>query len=111
MCESASPSPCGRLPAYLLFSASILTPAARSLPSPFLTALLFAQEYGILSASVEDRPFVPVSSVVLPSEDGGPVPKDLKAVFRKWDEKLEVLGEKGGCRVLPPSAALEAMRG
>lgn len=91
-------------------STSILNPSARSLPSPFLTSLQFAQEYGILAASLEDRPFVPVGSVVLPREDGNPVPRDLKAVFRKWDERLDVLGERGGCRVVPLSAALEAMR-
>ncbi|KAA6412312.1 MAG: hypothetical protein FRX48_04464 [Lasallia pustulata] len=89
----------------------ILTPSARSLAAPFLTALLFAQEYGILAASLEDRPFVPVASVVLPSGDGAAVPRDLKAVFRKWDERMDVLGERGGCRVLPLSVALEAMRG
>lgn len=45
--------------------------------------MLFAQEYGILAASLEDRPFVPVSTVVLEG-----VPRDMKAVFRRWDDRL-----------------------
>ncbi len=45
----------------------------------FCAALVFAQEYGILTAGMEDRPFVPVSTVVLEG-----VPRDLKGVFRKW---------------------------
>lgn len=45
----------------------------------FCTALVFAQEYGILAAGMEDRPFVPVSTVVLEG-----VPRDLRGVFRKW---------------------------
>ncbi|KAK3942370.1 hypothetical protein QBC46DRAFT_352351 [Diplogelasinospora grovesii] len=48
----------------------------------FRNALDFAQEYGILAAGMEDRPFVPVSTVVLEG-----VPKDLKAVFRKWRDE------------------------
>ncbi|TAQ87595.1 hypothetical protein B7494_g4111, partial [Chlorociboria aeruginascens] len=49
----------------------------------FHNALLFAQEYGILAAGSEDRPFVPVSTVVLEG-----APKDLKSVFRKWRDGL-----------------------
>ncbi|KAH9898920.1 hypothetical protein F4778DRAFT_741573 [Xylariomycetidae sp. FL2044] len=45
----------------------------------FHNALDFAQEYAILSAGMEDRPFVPVSTVVLEG-----IPRDLKSVFRKW---------------------------
>lgn len=48
----------------------------------FRNALDFAQEYAILAAGIEDRPFVPVSSVVLEG-----APRDLKRVFRKWDDK------------------------
>ncbi|EWC47120.1 hypothetical protein DRE_03489 [Drechslerella stenobrocha 248] len=47
----------------------------------FYRALLFTQEYGIMAASSEDRPFVPSSSVVL-----GGAPKELKAVFRRWED-------------------------
>ena len=45
----------------------------------FRNALDFAQEYAILAAGMEDRPFVPVSTVVLEG-----IPRDLKSVFRKW---------------------------
>ena len=47
----------------------------------FCNALDFAQEYAILASGMEDRPFVPVSSVVLEG-----IPRDLKRVFRKWDD-------------------------
>lgn len=86
--------------------------------SAFYTALVFAQEYGILAASIEDRPFVPYSTVVLEG-----VPKDMKKVFRKWnDAKSPTVTVKkkpapnGGLqrgrslRIVPLSAALEATR-
>ncbi|KAK6497526.1 hypothetical protein TWF481_011932 [Arthrobotrys musiformis] len=47
----------------------------------FQHALLFTQEYSIMAASNEDRPFVPPSNVVL-----GGAPKELKAVFRRWED-------------------------
>ncbi|KAG8416445.1 hypothetical protein J3458_007031 [Metarhizium acridum] len=47
----------------------------------FRNALDFAQEYAILASGMEDRPFVPVSTVVLEG-----IPRDLKRVFRKWDD-------------------------
>ena len=56
---------------------SIVGALSRSQSVAFGTALLFAQEYGILAASAEDRPFVPVTTVVLEG-----VPRDMKAVFR-----------------------------
>ncbi|KAF2965789.1 hypothetical protein GQX73_g7820 [Xylaria multiplex] len=49
----------------------------------FHNALDFAQEYAILAASMEDRPFVPVSTVVLEG-----IPRDMKSVFRKWQDAL-----------------------
>jgi hypothetical protein len=42
---------------------------------------LFAQEYGILAVSEEDRPFMPVTTIVLEG-----VPRDMKAVFRHWSD-------------------------
>lgn len=54
---------------------------AQSQYSSFRNALDFAQEYAILSAGMEDRPFVPVSTIVLEG-----IPRDLKRVFRKWGE-------------------------
>ncbi|KAK8157707.1 hypothetical protein IWX90DRAFT_376994 [Phyllosticta citrichinensis] len=50
----------------------------------FSTALMFAHEYGILAASLDDRPFVPVSTVVLEG-----VPRDMKAVFRSWEDSQQ----------------------
>ncbi|CAK7215590.1 hypothetical protein SBRCBS47491_002532 [Sporothrix bragantina] len=47
----------------------------------FRNALDFAQEYAILAAGMEDRPFVPISTVVLEG-----IPRDLKSVFRKWSD-------------------------
>ncbi|KAL9103825.1 MAG: hypothetical protein Q9163_001180 [Psora crenata] len=73
----------------------------------FRAALLFAQEYGILAASVEDRPFVPHSSVVLLTKDGKSsqeVPEELRWAFRKWDDS-----RVDGCKVLGLSEALEGM--
>ncbi|KAK3340591.1 hypothetical protein B0H65DRAFT_472918 [Neurospora tetraspora] len=49
----------------------------------FHNALDFAQEYSILAAGMEDRPFVPISTVVLEG-----IPRDLKSVFRKWSDSL-----------------------
>ncbi|TPX13798.1 uncharacterized protein E0L32_005742 [Thyridium curvatum] len=54
---------------------------AQSQYASFHNALDFAQEYAILAAGAEDRPFVPVSTVVLEG-----VPRDLKSVFRKWTD-------------------------
>ena len=77
----------------------------------FRAALVFAQEYGILAASAEDRPFVPVSTVVVCSRTRSPngpevgdIPDGMRRAFRKW----EAGGGLGGCRVLPLAAALEA---
>lgn len=52
---------------------------AQSQYASFHNALDFAQEYAILAAGMEDRPFVPISTVVLEG-----IPRDLKSVFRKW---------------------------
>jgi hypothetical protein len=75
---------------------------------------MFAQEYGILAAGMEDRPFVPVSTVVIEG-----VPRDMKSVFRKWRDSLTPtvmqppstgLQRGRSLRVLPLTAALEATR-
>jgi len=87
---------------------------AQSQYSAFHNALLFAQEYGILAAGMEDRPFVPVSTVVIEG-----IPKDMKSVFRKWRDELAPtimqppstsLQRGRSLRVVPLTAALEAMR-
>lgn len=59
----------------------IVGSGAQTQYSSFRNALDFAQEYAILSASVEDRPFVPVSTIVMEG-----IPRDMKRVFRKWSE-------------------------
>ncbi|KAL9571032.1 hypothetical protein ACKAV7_004824 [Fusarium commune] len=51
----------------------------------FRNALDFAQEYAILAAGMEDRPFVPISTVVLEG-----IPRDLKRVFRFWRDDLSL---------------------
>ncbi|KAF1364574.1 hypothetical protein EJ07DRAFT_98931 [Lizonia empirigonia] len=56
---------------------------ARTQAPAFSTALMFAQEYGILAVSEEDRPFMPVTTIVLEG-----VPRDMKAVFRHWNDAL-----------------------
>lgn len=63
-------------------------------PSTALRAsLLFAEEYAILSASTEDRPFVPSCTVVfmpaLPDDDNArAVPEGMRWCFRKWDDRI-----------------------
>lgn len=81
----------------------------------FHNALLFAQEYGILAAGMEDRPLVPITTVVLEG-----APKDMKSVFRKWVDGLSItlhqpppsggLQRGRSLRVVPLNAALEATR-
>lgn len=66
-----------------LISCSIVGALARSQAPAFSTALMFAQEYGILAVSEEDRPFMPVTTIVLEG-----VPRDMKAVFRHWNDAL-----------------------
>jgi hypothetical protein len=87
---------------------------AKSQYSAFQNALTFAQEYGILAAGMEDRPFIPVSTVVIEG-----VPRDLKSVFRKWKDSLSPttttkpdagLQRGRSLRVVPLNAAIEATR-
>lgn len=78
----------------------------------FHNALDFAQEYGILAAGMEDRPFVPFSTVVLEG-----IPKDMKSVFRKWrdTENPTITNPNTGLkrgrslRVVPLNQALQAL--
>ena len=72
-----------------------LTPSeSNSHPSILLRAsLLFAEEYAILSASGEDRPFVPSCQVVfspaLSDDDNArTVPEGMRWCFRKWDDRI-----------------------
>jgi hypothetical protein len=67
----------------ILIKTSIIGPLSRTQAPAFATALLFAQEYAMLAVSEEDRPFMPVTTVVLEG-----VPRDMKALFRHWDDSL-----------------------
>jgi len=87
---------------------------AQSQYPAFHNALMFAQEYGILAAGMEDRPYVPVTTVVMEG-----IPKDMKSVFRKWSDKLAPtltqpvstgLRRARSLRLVPLNAALEATR-
>lgn len=93
----------------------IIGSRAQSQYASFRNALDFAQEYAILAAGMEDRPFVPVSTVVLEG-----APRDLKRVFRKWtDDRCPTIlniapagaGLKRGrsLRVVPLNQALLAL--
>jgi hypothetical protein len=74
--------------------------------SAFHNALMFTQEYGILAAGMEDRPYVPVTTVVLEG-----IPKDMKSVFRKWrTQPVSGLQRGRSLRVMPLAAALEATK-
>ncbi|KAI1828183.1 hypothetical protein F4861DRAFT_489047 [Xylaria intraflava] len=85
---------------------------AQSQYTSFHNALDFAQEYAILAAGIEDRPFVPVSTVVLEG-----VPRDMKSVFRKWQDALSPtitnanVGLRRGrsLKIVPLSQALQAL--
>jgi hypothetical protein len=98
----------------LIHPDSIVGPLSHAQSHAFATALLFAQEYGILAASAEDRPFVPVTTVVLEG-----VPKDMKAVFRHWDDARipaaglmkGKLGRGKSLRIVGLERALEGTRG
>ncbi|KAI5302880.1 hypothetical protein KEM56_000251, partial [Ascosphaera pollenicola] len=70
----------------------------------FATALVFAQEYGIMAVSMEDRPFLPHTSVVLYG-----LPDDAKKVFRKWSDQRALTGRKVP-DIINLRAAIEAIR-
>lgn len=73
--------------------------------------MVFAQEYGILAASAEDRPFVPAASVIICirnssviGKEADVIPEGMRRAFRKWDDSII-----GGCKVLPLTVALKAI--
>ncbi|KAH7080886.1 hypothetical protein FB567DRAFT_449265 [Paraphoma chrysanthemicola] len=91
----------------------IIGALSRTQANAFSTALLFAQEYGILAVSEEDRPFMPVTTVVMEG-----VPRDMKAVFRHWDDTIipaaglmrGKLGRGKSLRIVGLDKAIEATR-
>ncbi|USP80174.1 hypothetical protein yc1106_07448 [Curvularia clavata] len=86
---------------------------SRTQAPAFSTALMFAQAYGMLAVSEEDRPFMPVTTVVLEG-----VPRDMKVLFRHWDDKLipaaglmtGKLGRGKSLRIVGLEKAIEATR-
>ena len=52
--------------------------------------LLFASDFAILAASIEDRPSVPKCSVLFSG-----IPRDVKMMFRHWDEGWGLWGTAG----------------
>ncbi|KAF2641877.1 hypothetical protein P280DRAFT_286912 [Massarina eburnea CBS 473.64] len=79
----------------------------------FATALMFAQEYTMLAVSEEDRPFMPISTIVLEG-----TPRDMKQVFRFWDDAMipaaglirGKLGRGKSLRIVGLEKAIEATR-
>ena len=92
---------------------SIVGALSRSQSVAFSTALEFAQEYCILAVSEDNRPFMPVTTIVLEG-----VPKDMKAVFRFWDDSLipaaglmnGKLGRGKSLRIVGLEKAIQATR-
>ncbi|KAF9884672.1 hypothetical protein FE257_001365 [Aspergillus nanangensis] len=70
-------------------------------PAEFASAVVFAHEYGILAASLQDRPFIPKSLVSL-----GGVPDCCRSAFRKWGPRTSRLPPQ----VFPLAAAIDAIR-
>ncbi|KNG44442.1 gelsolin repeat-containing protein [Stemphylium lycopersici] len=91
----------------------IIGPLSRTQAPAFSTALMFAQAYGMLAVSEEDRPFMPVTTVILEG-----VPRDMKVLFRHWDDKLipaaglmsGKLGRGKSLRIVGLEKAIEATR-
>ncbi|KAF2466449.1 uncharacterized protein BDR25DRAFT_269029 [Lindgomyces ingoldianus] len=91
----------------------IVGPLSRTQSAAFSTALMFAQAYSMTAAAEEDRPFIPVTTVVLEG-----VPRDMKAVFRFWDDALipaaglmrGKLGRGKSLRIVGLEKAIEATR-
>ncbi|RAQ65213.1 gelsolin repeat protein [Aspergillus flavus] len=74
---------------------------ASNRPADFVSAVVFAHEYGILAASLQDRPFIPKSFVSL-----GGVPGRCCTAFRKWEQPTLRMPPQ----VFPLNAAIEAIR-
>jgi hypothetical protein len=80
---------------------SIVGEQATNRPAEFVSAVFFAHEYGILAASLQDRPFIPNSFVSL-----GGVPDTSREAFRKWEQPFSPMPPQ----VFPLNAAIEAVR-
>ncbi|KLJ05977.1 hypothetical protein EMPG_10590 [Blastomyces silverae] len=77
---------------------------AHARSAEFASALIFAQEYSIMAVSLQDRPFLPNSSVVIYG-----LSEECKRAFRKWEDRGMVSPRKTPT-VIPLNAAIEAIR-
>ncbi|OJD15027.1 hypothetical protein AJ78_04682 [Emergomyces pasteurianus Ep9510] len=75
---------------------------ANARSAEFASALIFAQEYGIMAVSLQDRPFLPKSSVVIYG-----LADECKRAFRKWEDQSS---PRKTPSVFPLNAAIEAIR-
>ncbi|KAI5783626.1 gelsolin repeat protein [Geopyxis carbonaria] len=86
----------------------VLGSQSQSKREEFQVALQFTQEYAILAVSIEDRPFLPVSSVIL-----GGAPREFKALFRTWEDAKTpttwLPTRKPSLRLLGLTEAMEAL--
>jgi hypothetical protein len=90
-----------------LILSSYVGDQATSKSAEFVTALMFAQEYGILSASLEDRPSIPACRITFRG-----APPDFTAVFRKWDRPVGMRKAEGKtCQILSMNDAIAALNG
>ncbi|KAL4941749.1 hypothetical protein BDV06DRAFT_175777 [Aspergillus oleicola] len=74
---------------------------ASNRPAEFASAVVFAHEYGILAASLQDRPFIPKSFISL-----GGTPEVCRSAFRKWTRRPL----QQPPQVFPLNAAIDAIR-
>ncbi|KAL4880187.1 hypothetical protein BJY04DRAFT_228693 [Aspergillus karnatakaensis] len=74
---------------------------ASNRPAEFASAIVFAHEYGILAASLQDRPFIPRSFISL-----GGAPESCRSAFRKWSRRPL----QRPPQVFPLNAAIDAIR-
>jgi hypothetical protein len=66
---------------------------------------MFAQEYGILAASLEDRPSIPSCQITFYG-----APLDFTAAFRKWERPAGLKSQQQKtCQVMALNEALEAL--
>ncbi|ERF75524.1 hypothetical protein EPUS_08429 [Endocarpon pusillum Z07020] len=80
---------------------------AGSKSAEFATAVMFAQEYGILASSLEDRPFIPSCNITF---YGGP--PEFTAAFRKWEQSTGSRSQQQQpCQVIPLNNILGALSG
>ncbi|KAL4956783.1 hypothetical protein BDW69DRAFT_157786 [Aspergillus filifer] len=74
---------------------------ASNRPAEFASAVMFAHEYGILAASLQDRPFIPKSFISL-----GGTPEVCRSAFRKCTRRPL----QQPPQVFPLNAAIDAIR-